>query len=105
MWLEGEVWQEASPKQKRKLVEQDSFYRWPEPVCSHVPAQSCHHSGTSVLSSCSFCYYGVGTVDRLKTKEPLGITWEPDFTLSLPISPKELPCSSVPLPRHVLTDR
>lgn len=60
---------------------------------------------TSVLSSCSFCYYGVETVDRLKTKEPLGITWEPDFTVSLPISPKELPCSSLPLPRHVLTDR
>jgi hypothetical protein len=24
--------QEVSPKQKRKLVELDSFYRWPEPV-------------------------------------------------------------------------
>lgn len=35
-----------------------SFYRWPE---------SCSHSGTSVLSSCSFCYYGVSTVGRTST--------------------------------------
>lgn len=100
MWLEGEAWQEVSPKQKRKLVEQDSFYRSPE---------SCHHSSTSILSSCSFCYFGVSTVGRMPTSgscENQGaIRYNLGATLSLHIPPKELPCSSVPLPGHTVTNQ